>query len=114
CKPDVPGQGGAGWLSFGALNTGSHQGVAWVEMARGLLVHQVEIDCTSGNARVAGCRVLAPTEWNFHPQGVVAQHIAGLNATEPAATVERRVRLLMAAFDPCVPFDVVHTLPTGQ
>jgi hypothetical protein len=114
CKPDAPGQGGAGWLSFGSLNTGPHQGMAWVEMARGLLVHQVEIDRTGGEARVAACRVLAPTEWNFHPQGVVAQHIAGLNATEPAATVERRVRLLMAAFDPCVPFDVMHTLPAGQ
>jgi hypothetical protein len=114
CKPDAPGQGGTGWLSFGALNTGPHQGMAWVEMARGLLVHQVEIDRTGGEARVAACRVLAPTEWNFHPQGVVAQHIAGLNATESAATVERRVRLLMAAFDPCVPFDVIRTLPAGQ
>ncbi|MCY1359332.1 hypothetical protein D9M69_458960 [compost metagenome] len=58
--------------------------------------------------------MLAPTEWNFHPQGVVAQHIAGLNATESAATVERRVRLLMAAFDPCVTFAVTHMVPTAQ
>ncbi|WP_236963246.1 hypothetical protein [Hydrogenophaga sp. SL48] len=114
CKPDAPGQGGAAWLSFGSLNTGPHQGMAWVEMARGLLVHQVEIDRADGGARAADCRVLAPTEWNFHPQGVVAQHIAGLNATEPAATVERRVRLLMAAFDPCVPFDVAHGVPTSK
>ena len=116
CQPDAPGQSGAGWLSFGSLRTGPRQGMAWVEMARGLLVHQVEIDQPAGDApaRVAACRVLAPTEWNFHPQGVVAQYIAGLNATEPAATVERRVRLLMAAFDPCVPFDVTHTLRTGQ
>lgn len=112
CQPDAPGQSGAGWLSFGSLRTGPGQGLAWVEMARGLLVHQVEIDGTDGDARVADCRVLAPTEWNFHPQGVVAQRIAGLNATEPAATVERRVRLLMAAFDPCVPFDVTHDVPT--
>ncbi|MBT9552325.1 MAG: hydrogenase formation protein [Hydrogenophaga sp.] len=112
CKPDAPGQGGAGWLSFGSLNTGPHQGMAWVEMARGLLVHEVEIDRTGGEARVAACRVLAPTEWNFHPQGVVAQYIAALDATEPTATVERRVRLLMAAFDPCVPFDVTHDVPT--
>ncbi|PKO74749.1 MAG: hydrogenase formation protein [Betaproteobacteria bacterium HGW-Betaproteobacteria-15] len=116
CQPDAPGQSGAGWLSFGSLRTGPRQGMAWVEMARGLLVHQVEIDQPAGDApaRVAACRVLAPTEWNFHPQGVVAQTIAGLNATEPVTTVERRVRLLMAAFDPCVPFDVTHTLRTGQ
>ncbi|MGS5090059.1 hypothetical protein ACVC7V_26555 [Hydrogenophaga sp. A37] len=116
CKPDVPGQGGAGWLCFGSLNTGERQGMAWVEMARGLLVHQVEIDAPVGDApaRVAAYRVLAPTEWNFHPQGVVAQHIAALDAGQPAEDTERRVRLLMAAFDPCVPFDVMHALPAGQ
>lgn len=114
CLPDAPGQSGAGWLSFGSLATGERQGLAWVEMARGVLVHQVEIDGTGGDARVAACRVLAPTEWNFHPQGVVAQHIAGLDVGQPAEDVKRRVRLLMAAFDPCVPFDVMHTLPAGQ
>lgn len=116
CQPDAPGQSGAGWLSFGALNTGPRQGLAWVEMARGLLVHQVEVDTPLGDApaRVLACRVLAPTDWNFHPQGVVAQHIAELNASEPAATVDRRVRLLMAAFDPCVPFDVAHPLAAAQ
>jgi len=116
CQPDAPGQSGACWLSFGALTTGERQGLAWVEMARGLLVHQVEIDATVGDApaRVAACRVLAPTEWNFHPQGVVAQRIAALDAGQPAEDTERRVRLLMAAFDPCVPFDVTHTLPAVQ
>ena len=114
CQPDAPGQSGAGWLSFGSLRTGPRQGMAWVEMARGLLVHQVEIDGTGGDARVAACRVLAPTEWNFHPQGVVAQTIAALDGGQPAEDTERRVRLLMAAFDPCVPFDVTHALPAGQ
>lgn len=116
CQPDVPGQSGAGWLSFGSLSTGPRQGMAWVEMARGLLVHQVEIDQPTGDApaRVGACRVLAPTEWNFHPHGVVAQRIAGLDATTPHAVLERQVNLLMAAFDPCVPFAVAHTLPTAQ
>ncbi|MDP2096774.1 MAG: hypothetical protein Q8K50_23235 [Hydrogenophaga sp.] len=116
CQPDAPGQSGAGWLCFGSLSTGERQGMAWVEMARGLLVHQVAIDAPVGDApaRVAACRVLAPTEWNFHPQGVVAQRIAALDAGQPAEDTERRVRLLMAAFDPCVPFEVTHSLRTGQ
>ncbi len=114
CLPDAAGQSGAGWLSFGSLATGPRQGLAWVEMARGLLVHQVEVDSTGRDARVLACRVLAPTEWNFHPQGVVAQRIAALDAAEPPAAVERRVRLLMAAFDPCVPFDVTHPVRAGQ
>ncbi len=114
CQPDAPGQSGAGWLSFGSLRTGPGQGMAWVEMARGLLVHQVEIDGTDREPRVAACRVLAPTEWNFRPQGVVAQTIAALDGGRPAEDTERRVRLLMAAFDPCVPFDVTHLAPAGQ
>ncbi len=116
CQPDAPGQSGAGWLSFGSLRTGPGQGMAWGEMARGLLVHQVEIEAPVGDApaRVAACRVLAPTEWNFHPQGVVAQTIAALDGGRPAEDTERRVRLLMAAFDPCVPFEVTHALPAGQ
>lgn len=113
CQPDAPGQSGAGWLSFGSVATGPRQGMAWVEMARGLLVHQLELDEPVGGApaSVVACRVLAPTEWNFHPQGVVAQHIAALDADRPAEDVARRVRLLMAAFDPCVPFDVTPALP---
>ncbi|MDP2416065.1 MAG: hypothetical protein U1D36_17145 [Hydrogenophaga sp.] len=113
CLPDAPGQNGGGWLSFGSLPTGPRQGMAWVEMARGLLVHQVSIEeaASEAPARVATCRVLAPTEWNFHPQGVVAQHIAALDADRPAEDVARRVRLLMAAFDPCVPFEVTPALP---
>ena len=116
CQPDAPGQSGADWLCFGSLATGERQGMAWVEMARGLLVHQVAIDAPVGDApaRVAACRVLAPTEWNFHPQGVVAQRIAALDKGQPAEDTERRVRLLMAAFDPCVPFEVTHSLRTGQ
>jgi hypothetical protein len=112
CQPDAPGQSGADWLSFGSVSTGQQQGMAWVEMARGLLVHQVEIEGSGGEARVAACRVLAPTEWNFHPQGEVAQRVADMDASRPAEDTERRVRLLMAAFDPCVPFEVTHGMPT--
>jgi len=111
CQPGAPGQSGAGWLSFGALSTGPRQGFAWVEMSRGLLVHQVEIDGSDGDARVSACRVLAPTEWNFHPQGVVAQRIAALDGGGPVEDTERSVRLLMAAFDPCVSFEVTRAVP---
>ncbi|KQB60769.1 hypothetical protein AE621_03905 [Acidovorax sp. SD340] len=98
----LPGEGqGAGWLAWGALATGSNQGLAWVEMARGLLVHHVVLD--GACARVVACRVLAPTEWNFHPIGVVAQRVSRLDGYTPDAL--RQLRLLMAAFDPCVPFE---------
>jgi len=94
CLPD-----GAAWLQWGSLPTGPNQGLAWVEMARGLLVHQVTLNPQS--PRVQACQVLAPTEWNFHPEGVAAQALAALPAHAQA-----QVRLLMAALDPCVPFQI--------
>jgi coenzyme F420-reducing hydrogenase alpha subunit len=73
-------------------------------MARGLLVHQVEVD--PATQRVLSCRVVAPTEWNFHPHGMVAQRLARLDPDQPAAELARRVHLVLAAFDPCVPFGI--------
>ena len=62
--------------------------------ARGLLVHRVVLD----GERVASYRILAPTEWNFHPAGVVAAGLAGLGS----AATERAARLYITAVDPCV------------
>src|SRR5690606_36917762 len=68
--PDDPAQGGAGWLHWGARPLGPGQALAWVEMARGLLIHYVQLDgVADGESRVAACQVLAPTDWNFHPRG---------------------------------------------
>lgn len=103
CLPDGPGLG-SGWLRHGALRTGDGQGLAWVEMARGLLVHQVALEAAAPVVRA--CRVLAPTEWNFHPAGEVAHRLSALDSTLPAALQARQLNLLMAAFDPCVPFEV--------
>lgn len=91
---------GDDWLAHGAMNTGARQGLAWTEMARGLLVHWVALD--SGGDRVADLRVLAPTDLNFHPQGVLARALAALPAHGSAAAA----RLLAVAFDPCVEFDI--------
>jgi hypothetical protein len=92
---------GAPGLAWGTVSTRPGHGLAWVEMARGLLVHQVTLD--GARARVSSCRVLAPTEWNFHPMGEVAQQVSRLDAEAPDG--DRQLRLLMAAFDPCVPFE---------
>ncbi len=52
---------------------GASAGIGQVEAARGRLVHRVEIE--SGVIR--GYRILAPTEWNFHPDGVLARGLDG-------------------------------------
>jgi len=100
-------------LDIGALRLGPCDGIAWVEMARGLLIHQVVLDGSGPAARVVSCQVLAPTEWNFHPAGAVAQAVALLPAGPPA---EPALARWMAAYDPCVstliaPHDLPHTEP---
>jgi len=87
-------------LARGALALGQHAAIAWTEMARGLLVHRVQLDASG--ERVADCRVLAPTEWNFHPRGTLAQALVPLRG--PRALP--RARCLAAAFDPCVEFRI--------
>lgn len=91
--------GGECWLSQGALATGEREGLGWCEMARGLLIHWVQL---SDDGRVADCRLIAPTEWNFHPFGPAARALALL----PAQAADARVRLLVAAYDPCVAVDI--------
>ena len=92
--PQGAGQGGAPLLASGALQLAEGQSLAWCEMARGLLLHWVKVDAAGA---VQGYRVLAPTEWNFHPQGALAQAVAALPADALSTA-----RTLAAAYDPCV------------
>lgn len=103
--PDRPGRSGTGWLAQGALTLGRNEGLGWVEMARGLLVHHVVLDGEGSAARVASCRVLAPTEWNFHPDGAVAALLERF-PSQPTDADRRDIGVLVAAYDPCVPFEI--------
>ncbi|QDL99499.1 hydrogenase [Rhodopseudomonas palustris] len=81
---------------------GAGIGLAAVESARGRLHHLIALD--AGGA-IRQFDILAPTEWNFHPEGPLARGLVGTNlrATEPD---RQRVAALVAAFDPCVGYDV--------
>ncbi len=81
----------------GALALGSGSAIAWVETARGLLLHRAALD----GERIAAWRIVAPTEWNFHPEGAFSRGALGLAAGD-APGLERRVRWLVASLDPCV------------
>ncbi|MCW2310128.1 nickel-dependent hydrogenase large subunit [Rhodobium gokarnense] len=85
----------------GAPARASGAGVATVETARGLLAHYVEIE----GGRTATYRILAPTEWNFHPEGVLATGLKGAGAEE-VSRLKEAASLLVTAIDPCVQFDV--------
>ncbi|HUW36534.1 MAG TPA: nickel-dependent hydrogenase large subunit [Rhodocyclaceae bacterium] len=77
------------------------RGRALVETARGLLMHEL----TLLDGRVADYVIVAPTEWNFHPDGALPALLAGRAcASEPqAATLVRRTVL---ALDPCVAHEI--------
>lgn len=77
-------------------------GVAWVENARGLLLHRVRLAAD----RVRDYAIVAPTEWNFHPRGAFVQALTGMRAGSEAL-VRRHARLLAQSLDPCVAFDMV-------
>jgi coenzyme F420-reducing hydrogenase alpha subunit len=71
------------------------RGLAQVEAARGRLIHWVRLE----RGMVRDHRILAPTEWNFHPCGVLPSGLRTLPADED---LPRLARLLVDAVDPCV------------
>ena len=73
------------------------EGMAAVETARGLLLHRASLR----DGRVANYQIVAPTEWNFHPDGALARGLEGLTASD-RPTLVRHARLAVHALDPCV------------
>ncbi|HBR96429.1 MAG TPA: hypothetical protein DD979_03505 [Gammaproteobacteria bacterium] len=72
-------------------------GLSQIEAARGRLIHYVELE----DARVVRYRIVAPTEWNFHPDGILARILNHLpQQGEPR--VRRAAELLIKLADPCV------------
>ena len=110
--PDAAERGGAGWLAAGALQTGIGEGLAWVETARGLLIHRARVDGRPADPRVASYDVVAPTDWNFHRLGAVAHALERMPAD--GCEAGPLLRILMAAYDPCVRFAVESRTATAE
>jgi Ni,Fe-hydrogenase I large subunit len=88
----------------GAVPIAPGTGLGWAETARGLLVHAVEI--AAGMVRCY--RIVAPTEWNFHPRGALAAGLAGV-AAAGEDELRRLVHLAVESLDPCVAYRVEVT-----
>lgn len=102
---DLAAIGSGEGLDAGAVAIAPGEGLAWTEMSRGLLMHWVRLEdarAAPDTARVARFRVLAPTEWNFHPDGALARALAG------GRFDARATRLAALALDPCLRFDLVE------
>lgn len=76
-------------------------GRSLVESARGLLMHEIVLD----GERVADYLIVAPTEWNFHPKGMLAGHLLGQEAGNRDA-LQQHVARAVATLDPCVPWEL--------
>jgi uptake hydrogenase large subunit len=76
-------------------------GLGTVEAARGRLTHRAALS----NGVVERYQILAPTEWNFHPQGVVAQGLIGFPRGNET-TFTRHAELFIKAVDPCVGYQL--------
>ncbi len=71
-------------------------GIGVVSAARGLLIHHVGVE----QEQIKKYQIVAPTEWNFHPQGVVTQSLASLPGDLEQINIQ--ADLLINAIDPCV------------
>ena len=78
-----------------ALSNGAGLGLA--ETARGLLLHRVLVE----RGVVTDYCIVAPTEWNFHPQGPLPQALTGRSAADHGR-LERDARVVVQSLDPCV------------
>lgn len=81
----------------GAGDATVHWGLGVEDAARGRLFHHVVV----AQGRVARWRILAPTEWNFHARGPLAEGLLRLPA-ENEARVRRAADWMVMALDPCV------------
>lgn len=76
-------------------------GIAITEAARGRLIHRVRID----RDEISTYQILAPTEWNFHPEGLISNALANLKEAE-SDRLEKLVHLVVNTIDPCVGYDL--------
>jgi uptake hydrogenase large subunit len=90
--------------SIATNSSNSNIGLAQTEAARGRLIHRVEIE----NGLISQYQILAPTEWNFHPQGLIAHSLGNLTSKDPDL-LQQLARLMINVIDPCVSYELkVH------
>jgi coenzyme F420-reducing hydrogenase alpha subunit len=75
-------------------------GIGTVIAARGKLVHCIKIK----NDKIKNYKILAPTEWNFHPQGSLQQMLIGLKGNKKELKII--INMLICLLDPCVDYEL--------
>jgi uptake hydrogenase large subunit len=78
-------------------------GAGVADTSRGRLAHAVRIE----GGRITFWRTVAPTEWSFHPRGIVPSALVGLEVR----AAEALAPFLVASLDPCVACRIVCQEP---
>jgi len=76
-------------------------GLAQVETARGRLVHYAQVE----NQKITEYRILAPTEWNFHRQGLIKLALLDVLQQAPQS-LNQAIRCVINIIDPCVGYQL--------
>lgn len=78
------------------------QGFGVAATSRGPVLHAVDIE----QGQIVAWRVVAPTEWTFHPEGAVREALLGLTAPD-VHLAALWARWVVSTLDPCVEFSVL-------
>jgi hypothetical protein len=77
------------------------EGIAVVRTARGLLMHHVRL----ATEQVAEYVIVAPTEWNFHPDGAFARDMFGV-VEKDVESLKQLAHIAALSLDPCVAYEI--------
>ena len=80
---------------------GESNALVQLEAARGRLFHQISVQ----DDKIDSYQILAPTEWNFHPQGVLNRMIETLTYKNEEDLIDK-IKLLVNTVDPCVGYSI--------
>ncbi len=87
----------AGACMFRTKHSKTNAGIAQVEAVRGKLIHYIELE----GDKIFRYRIVAPTEWNFHNDGIVKKMLGSL-MKKSTGVLTAEARLLIQLIDPCV------------
>ncbi|NVK19680.1 MAG: nickel-dependent hydrogenase large subunit [Methylocystaceae bacterium] len=77
-----------------------YKGTGCVEAVRGKLIHRVWLD--KETEIIKRYRILAPTEWNFHPHGALSKALRRASIDG----LKEKAALAILALDPCIGYDI--------
>lgn len=75
--------------------------IAQVEAARGRLIHRAEV----ADNTIQNYQIVAPTEWNFHPRGLIVASLKNINIDNTDEYI-KVANLMINSIDPCVGYQL--------